>query len=484
MADFTIDQINDRIKKDPDMQRLAENDPTEFESQTNQLYRSFGYRPDGSPVPAAQKAFGKISKATGIPEGLVSGVANMPIPIATTAAGLTAGGVVGGGAGAIPGAIAGSVGGELLNAKLGLRDDLTQTDAAVAAAAPLIGPLASRLKSGAAYGARLLPGGGAAMHELASDTFEKSLDNIRVDKPMVEAMRSTLTHVQDFKVKVPGLRELFDQEINQVSKRFEQPGSEAYLKKLGEMRASMQGDPAMSFKKLMSWEQGFNNLKEGSPHELWAKASGVLIEELEKAAANPKLTPATRAKVEEGVQAFKNVIAVGRKYRANESLDSLFKQVVQPVAGDVSLTQFNSKAFIKGLRDNEGIKGAFSPAEIESIKESVTNLGYLSKPRTTGNDPASLIQRSGKGAALGFAVGGYGGALAGGAAEEAIAKAVSSEKGRKIVKYLATKGKGKIDMLELDSMMGQMIAGMNAGVVAGVSGRGSAEGTQVFDNQE
>src|SRR6185295_16522690 len=327
MPEFTIDQINERVKADPEMTALLERDPTEFKSQVNNLYHSFGYRPDGSELPAAQKAFGKVSRATGIPEGVVQGVAATPIPLATTLLGaatknpaLTS---------------AASVFGEKLNSVLGITDEMTKGDIALAAAAPLAGPALSRLKTGLSYGSRFLPGGGAAMHELASEAFAKQIQHLTISRETVQAMRDTLRKVDDFKVKVPQLQALFKNELDDVAHRAQFGFDDAYLKQINKTVKALKGaNGEVSFRTVMSLEQGFNNLKEAQPHALWAKASGVIIDDLEAATKNPALSQATRDKATKGLQAFKNVLAVGRQYRANDSLERIFNRVVTPVPGD------------------------------------------------------------------------------------------------------------------------------------------------------
>ena len=85
MAEFPLELIDKKIKSDPEMLQLAKDDPIEFDSKVMQIYKEFGYKPDGSPIPMMQQAATRISKRTGLPEGLVQAGMALPIPLATTA---------------------------------------------------------------------------------------------------------------------------------------------------------------------------------------------------------------------------------------------------------------------------------------------------------------------------------------------------------------------------------------------------------------
>ena len=79
--DYTPDEIDARIQADPEMQKLAQDDETEFLSRHAEIYKEFGYRPNGTPIPTAQKLVGKASKALGIPEDIGHAVAAVWQPV-------------------------------------------------------------------------------------------------------------------------------------------------------------------------------------------------------------------------------------------------------------------------------------------------------------------------------------------------------------------------------------------------------------------
>ena len=92
---------------------------------------------------------------------------------------------------------------------------------------------------------------------------------------------------------------------------------------------------------------------------------------------------------------------------------------------------------------------------------------------------AVLTGPYGAGGMAGWMVGGPVGAVVGATVEEILRKAVTSEPGRKAVKHLAKEGRGHIDALELHRMLGQITAGASAGAVAGVSGMGESQQTNM-----
>lgn len=495
--EFTPAQIDKRIQDDPEMQELAQNDETEFLARHEQIYKEFGYHPDGSPIPAAKHNIGKLSRKLGIPEGVGEAVAAAPLAIAGTIAGTVAGSR-GGPAGAVVGASGGSILGEAANSLLGITEPMTPVDMGIAGAAPLAGLGVSKAGPAAiSMLKRVVPGAGAGMNELAAEQFAKQLGSMRVTKEHVQQARDAISMVPNFKVPIGNLKKLFSEESGSMARQASKgvPGSEPYLKDLNRVIAEnpelgpMVKD-SMSFKDLMTLEEGFNRIKSDRPGELWAKASGLIIEEMETALKNPKLTQATKDKTAQGLDAFKKFIQTNRKYHADETLVKAFTPdatggIVKTVAGDTNLVLFDQKAFKKFLNNNETLNKAFSPAEIQSMRESVTDLGYISKPPSGGGDAVNLAKRYGVGGMIGWMTAGPMGAFAGAGVEELIRKAVTTETGRRVVKNLAKKGRGKIDGLELQNVLGRVVSGASAGVVPGVTGVGSQpESTQVFANQE
>src|SRR5207245_269518 len=97
------------------------------------------------------------------------------------------------------------------------------------------------------------------------------------------------------------------------------------------------------------------------------------------------------------------------------------------------------------------------------------DLGYISSPPSTqANNVLGVARRFGAGGTIGYMAGGFIGAGVGAGVEELMRNAVSTETGRRIVKYLAKEGRGKINAFELKTMLGKAIAGAGS-AVAGAS---------------
>ena len=118
------------------------------------------------------------------------------------------------------------------------------------------------------------------------------------------------------------------------------------------------------------------------------------------------------------------------------------------------------------------------------MKDAILDLGYISKPPQGGQDAVNLAKRYGAGGMIGWMAGGPMGALAGAGVEEIIRKGITSPKGREIVKYMAKQGRGHINAMELDQMLGKAVGGMSAGLVPGVTGAGSPEGIKPFAEEQ
>ena len=139
MEEYSLDQIDKRIDEDPEMQHLAQHDETAFLTKHAEIYKSFGYNPDGSPLRRAKKIIGKVAEHTGIPEDVVQFGASSIRPAIGTAAGMAAG-AAGGPVGMAIGGAGGSVLGEAGNSLLGINPPMDKADFAMAAGAPLVGP--------------------------------------------------------------------------------------------------------------------------------------------------------------------------------------------------------------------------------------------------------------------------------------------------------------------------------------------------------
>lgn len=478
--EYTPAQIDARIQADPEMQALAKNDETEFLARHEQIYNEFGYNSDGSPMRAVMKGIHSISKKTGISKDVVQGIANVPIPLATTIAGTAAGALSPVPGGAVTGAVAGSILGEELNYAIGLRDKPGPVDIGFAAAAPLVGPLASRLKGPLSNIGQALPGAGKHMHNLAADAIAKHAKYMEVTDDMVSFMRQNFKSVPTFRTDVPLLKAHLKSELNEVTKSLAPDSS--YIKKLNEVTKNLSGKNSISFEQLMATEKSFIDMGSDAPHQVWKKLSGVIVDDLEAQASNPKLTPQTRAKILTGVEAYKNFVAVNQRKQGQHAIESFVNKSVTQL--DDGLVRFNKPAFLKAL-NSEGMQ-VFESSELEAMKKAVADLGYIGpapKSMTSGAVHTGSYGAVGLGA---YAVGGVPGVITAAAILGALRIGLSSETGRKAITYLAKKGHGTIPGAELHSMIGQITAGANAGGVAGVSGAGTQPppGIQPFANQE
>jgi hypothetical protein len=268
------------------------------------------------------------------------------------------------------------------------------------------------------------------------------------------------------------------------------PGRDAYFKRIN---AFIEANPGlkngkMNSKDLMAIEAGFNDVKSDLPGEVWGAASGQIIKEMENTLTNPSVGQATKLKVTDGLQRFKHFIAVNNKMKADDAMTEAVRvggPIVKIVPGDDGLVRFDKDAMKKFFDKNAAIKKAFSPAEINEMKSVVEDIGYLSTPPTSRMSAGNAIQRFGAGGTIGWAIGGgTTGALAGAAVEETIRQAMMTPTGRNIAKFLAKKGKGHINALELHQMLGQATAGASAGAVPGVTGLSGERPTSGFANEE
>ena len=492
MPDYSREQIDEQIDNDPEMIALVQNgDENEFNRKHAEIYREFNLDPMGQPLRLAQRAIKGVSKATGIPEGVVQGAAALPLPTVGTIAGGIAGSP-GGPVGATIGAMGGSVLGEAGNSLLGITEPMGATEFGLAAAGPLVAPAIAKAAPGAIKAAkRLLPGMGAGLNELAGEQFAAKLNSMRVTREMVDQASDALSMTHgNFKIPTENLRKSFIDESARIGEESLRgvPTSKGYQDELAKFVQDNfpQNAKSMSFKDLMVVERGLNRIKGDRPGEIWAKASGVLIDEMEKAIENPALSAVTRQRATQGLNTFKQFIATNRKYNADEELTRLLssKGVLKASSGDPNLVQIDQKMLRRGLDENKALNRAYSKAEIKEMKDAILDLGYISKPPQGGQDAVNLAKRYGAGGMIGWMAGGPMGALAGAGVEEIIRKGITSPKGREIVKYMAKQGRGHINAMELDQMLGKAVGGMSAGLVPGVTGAGSPEGIKPFAEEQ
>jgi len=484
MAEFTIDQINKRIAADPDMQELHKSYPKEFDSQVTQMYSGFGYNAEGLPFNRATKIAKSVEGVTGIPSDSLKNAASMGLEMAGASAGMTVG-MPAGVPGITGGAMVGSLAGKKVADLLGLNDDSTPASDAISLVAPLVPNAIGKAIGGIGKAMRSIPGVGTTFHQQAAERLEGALAKATVTSADVDTFADALQHqikTAPFRIKTPGLKQAVDDELS--SAVASKVPDTVYIKQLRNLHAELSSDT--SFRELMATEKAFNKLKISAPTDVWKRLSGVLVEDMDNAATNPAVSQKTRDKIAAGSQAFKNLVKVNRKFNASTSLQSLMKSAVTEVDGDPNMIRFNKTAFMKKLNtsaefDTSKVGSTFDASEIQSIKNAVNDVGYLGWGPTGGTQSAgSYIGRSGAAGAIGFTIGGGSkGAMTGFAAAAALSKALESEAGRKLVSATARKGKGMLDMTELNRTLGQVIAGASAGIVPGVTGTGQQTGSGV-----
>lgn len=489
---YTLDEVNARIKSDPEMVALAKEDMTEFKYRAKGIYKEYGFNPDGSPMSKARQFVRQGAKYLGMDSDVAEFGAQAILPTVATGVGAAVGSAAGP-IGTAGGAMVGSAFGEELNSAIGLTEPQDASSRAIALGAPLAGPVVGRAaKPLADKIVRRLPGSGAGLHQLAESEFTEAVTKQRVTKETVDLYRTQLDSIPDFDIPVPNLKALFTDSSLVVGKQAQQgvPGRSTYSDRIDEILIKNPGinNGRMSSKDLLSLEAGFNDIKSDYPGELWGAAAGKIIDDMEVALQNPKLTARSKDAIKAGLTSFRDFIKVNNKHKADESMLKAMQldgPIIKAVKGSDGLVMFDRDNMRKFLTTNKDIKKAFTPEEIADMQSAVMNIGYLSKPPSNSFAPSNAIQRFGVGGTAGFVLGGgvYGG-LAGAAMEETLRQAMMTDRGRRVVKYLAKNGKGKIDMLELDNMMGQMAAGASAGTVPGVTGKGNVPSTQGFANEE
>ena len=236
----------------------------------------------------------------------------------------------------------------------------------------------------------------------------------------------------------------------------------------------------------MTTQSALVDMKADGSSEVWGKASGELIGDLEDMAANPSLSAASKAKAQYALDKYRNVIKLTKQYHAGETLDSVMKNVFQPVNGNPDLKQFNRKEFIKSLSNNKVLQEAYSPEDRQAMLDTVKHIGFLGNVNSLASPAgvAGLVGRSGPFALMGYQAGGQTGMMAGFAAAALVSQGLSTDMGRKVIKYLAKQGRGRVNSLELQSMMGKLQAGISAAGVAGYNAPSEGAGTNAFTNQE
>lgn len=478
--EYTVDQIKDRIKKDPEMITLAQDDPTEFKTRATEIYERFGYNSDGKPMPTVRKAIRAGSRAIGIPEAVGEGIVAMPLPIA----GGIAGAAVGAGStksikGGVAGAVAGSVLGELGNTALGITEPSSLQDLAVTGGSALVGPGLGRLGSGLVkLGKRIIPGMGAGLNEFAGQELVGMLKKMRVTRDDVDLFRKQLGNIKDFDIPIPELKKLLVGQSKETAVLV-QRGSRSQSGYENRLASYLQSNPEINkgkigSKQLMELEHAFNLEKGEFPHEAWGLASKTIVDEMETALSNPKLTARTKGKIQDALTKYKDYITVNRKFHADEAITKAMKidgSILKSVSGDPDLVRFDSLAFKKFINNDPAFTKAFPMEERQAIADAIKDLGYISKPPSGNIDAVNLAKRYGVGGTLGWLAAGPMGAFGGAAIEEGVRKMVTSESGRAAVRYLAKKNRGRIDMLEVDRLSGQIAAGAGAGTIPGLTGR-------------
>lgn len=475
MAEFTPDQIDKKIMQDPEMKDLAVNDPTEFDAQHEKIYNSFGYNHDGTEMSRAMKGIHKVADATGIDKDIVQGAANVPIPLALGAGGAALGAFSPAPGGAFVGGAAGTLAGEHINRALGIRDKLGVVDTATAIASPLIPSMVSRAWKGPISNSlQGFPGAGQHMHNLVHEQLKKQLGYMNTSDDMLNFMRQTLNDVKPFRTDIPLTRQYIKDELNASAKSLtvgtNKSGdiSDPYIQKLNTVIANMAGKQHFSFDELMATEKSFIAAGADDPNGIWKKLSGSLIKDLDNEAARRAGTP-TGEKIRAGSEAYKNFVAVNSRHQQNGMLDTFLKDSTKQL--DDGIVRFNKPLFLDRLK-SEGFKN-FEPTEIEALKKTVADLGYVGAAPKSLSSAATHVTSFGVSGYAAYSAFGVKGLVTAAVAMSALRGLMGTEAGRKIIQGLAKQGHGRVDGAELASTWGKLQAGMAGGAVAGVSGMGT-----------
>lgn len=424
--------------------------------------------------------------------GMMRDAANMAKQGVMPALGAAGGMAIGG----LPGAMAGSALGETLNQKFGVGMDAPMESpdmlqVGMAAAAPGAGRLAS-----AGFGAmkrnsaRLIPGSGAAINEMAAETAAQIPGQLAPERTMQGIMKlvgtknpgaNTSAVQQALMAKLPQLAQDPNAKVSQVlygiaddlAKQAGGPikinaGSiKSAATKLLDKEAKMGG--ATASPEIRALAQEFDDLTKqgtGVPFDvLYARlqrlngqVGGAKGEDL---GAYKLLIGAIEDDIEASVkasaghmppaQAFRAAQAAWKQEKGASAIEDLVTRATTERASD-GLTRFNRGAITKALDNDKRLQKLLGPKAVAFIRDELSDMGIITDlPPGPGQHFGS--GRNIIGAGAGFVAGMLHSSNPMMAATisasvpvamEVISKAAMTETGRTMIKHFAKAGKGKL----------------------------------------
>jgi hypothetical protein len=491
---MTPEEIKSFVVGNPIAADMLERDEAQFDDTMANLYRHYGYDPEGNELSKAQKGIRKVSEATGIPEWLTTAAAASVVPTITTAAGAIGGMAVSGPVGGYVGAVAGSLGGEQLNVEMGITDPMDAVDVGIAAGAPLV-PVAGRVaKETGKRVLKHLPGAGVGMHQAALDTAVANAAKFGATKEGVTTAWDAVSNLPAYRQEMPKLAKLLQDEgvkLSELTAISPTLADTKYGKQVKGILNTLQEVGTINNKQIGALQHFFNKEKIDNPGSVWAKASGVLMDDLEDFATAGKYAPEASATV----MGLQKATQMTKRLHASEDMDKLLARVTSEKLSD-GVTKFNRDAFVKGLRE-EGKKGydrvferGFGADDVNKMITAVKDLGYIAPMPT---ESISTIGREmlpfasiGAGAAAITGSSAYMPIMAAGVVIGAtIKKILTTETGRNWVARLAKEQGGRVSALQL-SEMSMALAGGTSGAAIGamVGAKREPSGTSAFPMEE
>lgn len=393
LSEVSPADIEATVLDDPAMQSLFSKDETAWRDKVAQLYRREGYSPDGAPLSLAQRGFQALERSTGIPADVTQAAAAMPIPIATTALGMTAAAPAGPVAAYGAGSMA-SLAGEEINAALGITEPLTGVDRGIAMAAPLVGPAAVRAKQAGKAMARYLPGAGAGIHEGAIAAVEGMAKRAGASAEDVDTAWKLVSGVKDlnYKQPLPKLASFLSDKkaelgnLASVSPAAAKQIEKSVGKPVQQILDSIADGGEVNAAQIDALRRYFNAYKESDPTGTLKRAAGLLFDDIDEfadvALKGDTGTLAGQFAVPNGEKAtqmsrlLKGAMAVTKQHHGGVELEKAVTASIGERASD-QLQKFNRPGFIKRLKTNEDITKRFSKDELADMEKTVRDLGYI-----------------------------------------------------------------------------------------------------------
>lgn len=483
IADAKRQATEDFLKRTPDGQRMtnvAKGEPwkpTAFNMEAQQHQTTLAPGAEEPEDGGMMQDIGHMAKAGVIPAitatmGTAAGTA-LPIP-----------------GGAVMGGMLGSGAGEKINQMLGITEP---SDMAVYAntAVPLVGRgLAAGFGSMRRNAARLIPGSGAAINEMAAEQAAQIPGKLAPERTMQGIMKlvglknpgaNTSAVQQAIMAKLPQLAQDPNVKVSQVlyglaDDLAKQAGGpikinsgniKAATTKLLDKEAKMGGSTASA--EIRALAQEFDDLTKqgtGVPFDvLYARlqrlngqVGGAKGEDL---GAYKLLIGAIEDDIEASVkasaghmppaQAFRAAQAAWKNEKGASAIEDLVTRATTERASD-GLTRFNRGTITKALDNDKRLQKLLGPNAVKFIRDELSDIGIITElPPGPGQHFGSGRNLIGAGAGFaGSALSGHDPVVASAIGAtvpvimEVISKAAMTETGRTMIKHFAKAGKGKL----------------------------------------